>query len=58
VRTVDESEGGFGHLVIDGLHAFLGEGTRVLNLLSAFAIKPTVEHAPGPETLPVLRVLG
>ena len=46
-----------GHLVIDGFHALLGQRTGVLDLLSALAISPAVQHASGSEMLLERRVL-
>src|SRR5262249_10110862 len=51
MALVDEGEGLVGNLLVDRLHALLGERTGVLDLLSAFAVGPAVEHAPGAEPL-------
>ena len=44
VRVVDEAQGVRGHFLVDGLHALLGEWTGILDLLSALAIRPAVQH--------------
>jgi hypothetical protein len=49
VRLVHEIERMFGNLVIDSLHALSVERTRVLDLLSAAAIRPTVDYTLGPK---------
>src|ERR1700693_580022 len=56
VTLVDEAESMFGCLFIDGFHAFLGEGARVLNFLSALTISPAVQHTSGSEPLFEFRV--
>ena len=56
-HLVDEGEGMVRHLFIDGLHALLGERTGILDLLSALAVRPGVQHAPGTEALLEGRVL-
>ena len=50
-----------GHLVVDGLHALLGERTGVLDLLPALAVGPAMQDAARPEQLlepRVLRIVG
>ena len=46
-----------GHLVVDGLHALLGERAGVLDLLAALAVRPAVQHAARAEALLERRVL-
>ena len=64
MSPVDELEGTVGHLVVDGLHALLREGTRVLDRLAALAVRQGVEDSPGPVPLLegrifwIIRVLG
>jgi hypothetical protein len=55
VAAVDEGDRMLGHLFIDGFHALVGEG--LLDPLSAFAVRPAVQHASGSEALLELRVL-
>ena len=57
VRLVDEAQRVLGHLVVDGLHALLGQRAGVLDLLAALAVGPAVQHAARPEVLLELRVL-
>src|SRR5579863_5429901 len=51
VSLVDECERVFGHFLVDGFHPLFGEWTGILDLLSAFAICPAVEHASRSEML-------
>src|SRR4051794_17672700 len=57
VALIDELEGVFGYLIIDGFHALAGKGTGIFDLLPTLAIYPTMEYASGAEPLLEIRVL-
>src|SRR3954470_3265541 len=57
VDLIDEGERMVGHLVVNGFHALNGERSRILNLLPAAAICPTMKHATGSKLLFECRVL-
>jgi hypothetical protein len=57
MALVDEGERMFGHLVVDGLHALLGQRTGVLDGLAALAVGAAVQHAARAEALLEFRVL-
>ena len=57
VRLVDEAQRVLRDLVVDGLHALLGQRPGVLDLLPALAVGPAMQHAPRPELLLELRIL-
>src|SRR6266542_829004 len=47
-------------LLVDSLHALLGERTSILNFLSAVGVRKGMNHTPGTELLPergVLRIV-
>src|SRR5262249_2366720 len=56
VDLIDETERMFGDLFVDCFHALHGERSGVLDLLSALAVSPAVQHAAGAKSLPELRV--
>ena len=56
MSLIDEAEGVLGDFVIDSFHPLLRERTRILDLLSAFAISPAMEHASGSKALLEFRV--
>ena len=57
MALIDELEGVFGYLIIDGFHALAGEGTGIFDLLTTVAICPAVEYPSGAEPLLEFRVL-
>src|ERR1700751_2036284 len=70
VALVDETKGSFRNLIVNGFHAFLGEGTGVLNRLLAYSAKAwigrwivsvgreAIDHSSGPEFLEETRIFG
>ena len=58
VLATDEVDRRLGDLVVDGLHALLGQRPGVLDPLRAVLVRPRVQDAAGAEALAELREVG
>jgi len=56
IGLIDKTKRSFGYFFINGFHAFLGEGARVLDLLPSLTVRQTVHHASGAEPLLEFRI--